>query len=112
MSMPSAGRAETTDSPDEAQRAVESLHSCRATLVRSVPVRERFRNKAAWAGMVHIFDIEGHQHATRAYAWSSPVEGSDTRQISAVLHTGLIRSPVDAIRAALVAEYRSRAADG
>jgi hypothetical protein len=43
---------------------------------------------------------------TRAYAWSSPVEGSDRRRFYAMLHLGGIRSPLDAVRAAIVAEHR------
>ena len=65
---------EMTDYTDELQRAVESLHSRQAKLVRSVPVREKLRRKA-WEGTVHIFDIQGNPSAKRAYAWSSPMEG-------------------------------------
>ena len=25
---------------------------------------------------MHVFELEGHPRATRAYAWSSPIEGS------------------------------------
>lgn len=51
--------------------------------------------------------MEGHPKATRAYAWSSPIENSDKRRFYAVLHLGGIRSPVDAVRAAIVAERRA-----
>jgi hypothetical protein len=85
---------------------VESRHSCRATLTQTVPVRETFQGQAVWEGVVHVFDIEGHPKATRAYAWSSPVEGSERRRFFAVLQLGGIRSPVDAVRAAIVAEHR------
>jgi hypothetical protein len=95
---------------DQLQRAVESLHSCRATLAQTAPVREKWRGRLAWEGLVHIFDIEGHPKATRAYAWSSPVEGSDKRRFFAVLQLGAIRAPVDAVRAAIVAEHRSASA--
>jgi hypothetical protein len=60
---------------------------------------------------VHVFDLEGNPKARRAYAWSSPIEGSDKRRFFAVLHMGPIKSPVDAVRAAIVAEHRS-APDG
>ena len=33
--------------------------------------------------------------ATRAYAWSSPIEGSAKRRFFAVLHMGAIKSPRD-----------------
>jgi len=34
-------------------------------------------------GVVHVFDLEGCPKATRAYAWSSPIEGSDKRRFYA-----------------------------
>lgn len=58
--------------------------------------------------VVQVFDLEGHPKATRAYAWSSPIEGSDKRRFFAVLHMGAIKSPADAVRAAIVAEHRER----
>jgi hypothetical protein len=57
-------------------------------------------------GIVHIFDIEGNPAATRAYAWSSPIEGSDKRRIAAVQQLGAIKAPIDAVQAAIVAEHR------
>jgi hypothetical protein len=46
--------------------------------------------------------IYGHPKATRAYTWSSPIEGSTKRRFFAVLHMGAIKSPADAVRAAIV----------
>lgn len=57
---------------------------------------------------MHVFDLEGHPKATTAYTWSSPIEGSDRRRFYAVLHLGGMRSPPDAVRAAIVAERRAR----
>ncbi len=90
------------------KRVVESQHSVRATFVTVDPVHEAFEGKTVWEGEVHVFDLEGHPSATRAYAWSSPIEGSDKRRFYAVLHLGGIRSPLDAVRAAIVAEHRPR----
>jgi hypothetical protein len=50
--------------------------------------------------------LTGHPKAMRAYAWSSPIKASDKRRLFAVLHMGPITSPVDAVRAAIVAEHR------
>ena len=66
------------------------------------------KGETVWEGVVHVFDLAGHPNAARAYAWSSPIEGSDKRRFFAVLHMGAIRSPADAVRAAIVAEHRSR----
>jgi hypothetical protein len=54
-----------------------------------------------------MFDLEGHPKAVRAYAWSSPIEDSDKGRFFAVLHIPPIVSPLDAVRAAIVAEHRS-----
>ena len=98
-------------SQSELARAVERTHGGTATFVHSVPVKETFDGQAVWEGIVHVFDLEGHAGATRAYAWSSPIEGSTKRRYFAVLHLGAIRSPQDAVRAAIVQEHRSRSAN-
>lgn len=89
-------------------RTVEQMHHCRARLFQVVPIRETFRGESVWEGFVHVFDVDDHPTATRAYAWSSPIEDSTRRRFFAVLHTDTIRSPLDAVRAAIVAEHRSR----
>ncbi|MSP48503.1 MAG: hypothetical protein EXQ95_04165 [Alphaproteobacteria bacterium] len=94
--------------PVELKHAIESQHGGTATLVQSVPVREAFNDNPVWEGVVHVFDLAGHPKATRAYAWSSPVEGSSKRRFFAVLHMGGIKSPLDAVRAAIVAEHREK----
>src|SRR5260370_42406323 len=97
-----------TDAVEELRVAVESLHDGRAILAQSVPVRESFGGAPVWEGVVHVFDLAGNPNATRAYAWSSPIEGSDKRRFFAVLHMGAIKSPADALRAAIVAEHRAK----
>jgi hypothetical protein len=93
---------------DGLESAVENMHGGTATLSQSVPVRETFQGKTVWEGVVHVFDLAGHPTATRAYAWSSPIEGSTKRRFFAVLHTARINSPLEAVRAAIVAEHRAR----
>lgn len=93
--------------PDELKRAVESQHGGTATLVQAVPVREEFEGKTVWDGIVHVFDLAGHPKAKRAYAWS--YERPDgKRRFFAVLHVPPIDSPVNAVRAAIVAEARAK----
>jgi hypothetical protein len=91
---------------DELARAVEKMHGGSATLAQSVPIRETFGGKTVWEGVVHVFDLAGHPTATRAYAWSSPIEGSTKRRFFAVLHVPPIDGPQAAVRAAIVAENR------
>ncbi|MGJ0454795.1 MAG: hypothetical protein ACR65T_16425 [Methylocystis sp.] len=90
------------------KESVEAQHGSAATYVESVPVKETFQGQTVWEGMVEVFDLEGNAKSTRAYAWSSPIEGSDKRRFYAVLHLGGIRSPQDAVRAAIVAERREQ----
>ena len=93
---------------DQLKRAVESQHGGTAMLAQSVLVCETFEGQSVWEGVVHVFDLSGHPKATRAYAWLSPIEGSDKRRFFAVLHMGAIKSPQDAVRAAIVAEHKQR----
>lgn len=88
--------------------AVESQHGVTAVLAQSVPVKETFGGETVWEGVVHVFRIQGHPKADTAYAWSSPIEGSDKRRFFAVLHIPPITSPVEAVRAAIVAEQRAK----
>ena len=90
------------------KKAIETQHGCTATLVQSVPVKETFGDKPVWEGVVHVFKIHGHPKANKAYAWSSPIEGGDKRRFFAVLHLPPVTSPVEAVRAAIVQEHRSR----
>lgn len=96
-----------TTSTNELKHVIESQHGGKAAFAQSVPVRETFEGKPVWEGVVHVFDLADNPKATRAYAWSSPIEGSDKRRFFAVLHMGGIKSPQDAVRAAIVAERRA-----
>jgi hypothetical protein len=112
---------------DQLREAVQNMHGGTATLAQSVPVRETFQGQTVWEGVVHVFDLAGHPTATRAYAWSSPIEKTPgvvnprtgrvrrpvvwpvapKRRFFAVLHTDRINSPIEAVRAAIVAEHRA-----
>ena len=96
------------DGTDQLREAVERQHGGTAKLAQSVPVTETFEGATVWEGVVHVFDLSDHPKASRAYAWSSPIEGSTKRRFFAVLHTEKINSPVAAVRAAIVAEQRNR----
>src|SRR5947207_5653076 len=87
--------------------AVEQMHSCNASWVEAVPVKESFKDHAVWNGTVYIFDLIGHPKATRAYRWSSPMPDSPKHRFFAVLRLPPIFSPRDAVRAATVQEYRT-----
>jgi hypothetical protein len=93
-------------STDQIKQAVESQHGGTATFVQAVPVHEQHGGETVWDGVVHVFKLDGHPKATRAYAWS--YERPDgKRRFFAVLDMPPIMSPVDAVRAAIVAEQRA-----
>ena len=66
-------------SPDELKHAAESQHGGTATPAQSVPVHETTKRRTenegmtflhdetVWGGVVHVFDLEGHPNATRAW---------------------------------------------
>lgn|SRR5690348_10225061 len=95
-------------SEDQLRRVVEDQHGGKAVLAGIEPVKETFQGKIVWESRVHVFDLEVRPKATRAYAWSSPIKGSNNRRFYAVLHLGGIRSPLDAVRAAIVAERKKQ----
>jgi len=88
------------------KRAIESQHGGKATFVQSVPISDAWEGQEAWRGTVAVFDLTGHPKATRAYAWTRELPGGRTRTY-AVLHLPPVTGPVDAVRAAIVAEARA-----
>ena len=94
-------------SADQFKQAVESQHGGIATLLQSVPLREKFFDDTVWEGVIHIFRLAGNPKATRAYAWSHQRDDG-TRRFMTVLHAGPVTNPREAVRAAIVAEARAR----
>jgi hypothetical protein len=90
--------------PEELARAIKHLHGADATWVEEVPIKVTHEGKVLWQGVVQVFDLNGHYEATRCYAWSHPVEGTNRRRFSAVLHKTPVDSPAAAVRAAIVIE--------
>ena len=91
----------------ELKHAVESQHGGTATFVQSTPVREQFRGDLAFTGNVAIFDLkDSPSGATRAYAWEQD-RPDGRKRYAAVLHLGGITGPIEAVRAAIVAEARA-----
>jgi len=86
--------------------AINRLHGASARFREKVYVREMFRGGVAWEGDVFVFELKNHPAAKFAYAWSSPIEGSDKRKFYAVLHEGPVKTPTDAVKAAIVKDYQ------
>ena len=82
------------------------MHGAEATHIESVAVKETFQGKTVWEGIVEVFDLHGHPKASRVYAWSHETDGLKKRHVT-VLHVAPITSAVEAVRAAIVQEFRS-----
>jgi hypothetical protein len=92
---------------EELREAIRHLHGAQATHIESVPVKETFEGRTVWEGIVEVFELHGHPKAPRVYAWSHDMNGPKKRHVT-VLHVAPITSAVEAVRAAIVQEFRNR----
>jgi hypothetical protein len=87
---------------------IRRLHGAEATHVESVAVKETFKGQTVWEGIVEVLDLVGHPTAHRVYAWANESDDpNQPRQHVTVLHLHPIKSAQDAVRAAIVREFRS-----
>jgi hypothetical protein len=93
---------------EELRDVIRRLHGVEATHVESVPVKETFRGKTVWEGIVEVFELHGHPSSSRLYAWAHDTDdpGRPQRHVT-VLHNHPITSPVLAVRAAIAQEFRN-----
>ncbi len=90
----------------ELRDVIRKLHGVESEHVESVPVKETFQGRTVWEGIVEVFELHGHPAAPRVYAWSHDADGKKKRHVT-VLHVAPITSAVEAVRAAIVQEFRS-----
>lgn len=88
---------------DVLKRVIELQHGGTGSFLRSVRVHKPAANTVSWDGIVHVFDLKDNPQSTRAYAWASPIKGSDKPRYFAVLHNAAIRGPSEAVKAAAAA---------
>ena len=92
---------------EELRDVIQRLHGVEAEHVKSVPVKEVFQGKTVWEGVVEVFDLRGHPNAKRLYAWAHDTDDPEhPRRHVTVLHSHPIASARDAVRAAIVQEFR------
>ncbi len=92
----------------ELKDIIRRLHDAEAEHLFSVPVREVFHGEVIWDGNVEVFDLKGHPTASRVYAWAHDTDDPKRpRRHVTVLHLHPIKSAQDAVRAAIVQEFRS-----
>lgn len=94
---------------EELRDVIRHLHGVDSAHVESVPVKETFQGKTVWEGIVEVFDLKNHPKAARAYAWAYKTDNPKKPRHVVVLHLGPITSPLLAVRAAIVEEFRNRA---
>jgi len=95
---------------EELKDVIHRLHGATATHRESVPVKEVFQGQTIWDGVVEVFDLKGHPKTHIAYAWSHDTdEPENPRRHVTVLHIDPALSPLLAVRAAIMQEYRNNA---
>jgi hypothetical protein len=87
------------------KEAIEKLHGVTAAHAESVPVKEVFLGKTVWEGVVEVFHLEGHPKTDKAYAWMHDT-GERIYPVT-VLHIHPALTPVAAVRAFIVQEFRN-----
>ena len=93
---------------EELRDVIRRVHGVESTHVESVPVKEIFKGETVWEGIVEVFDLVGHPTASRVYAWAHDTDDPENpRRHVTVLHIHPIKSAEDAVRAAIVQEFRS-----
>lgn len=94
---------------DRLRTAIRDLHGCESAHVGTTPVKETFQGKTIWEGDVETFYLIGHPKAVRCYAWAhaSGKDDKSTRYV-AVLAVPPVKSPLDAVKASIVAESRKK----
>ena len=93
------------------RHVIKSQHGVASTFAKSVRVHQAGLNQADWDGFVHVFDLEGHPNASRAFAWSLRISGSTQSRFFAVLQTSQIATPLKAVKAASAAIRKLSAKD-
>jgi hypothetical protein len=95
---------------EELREVIRKLHGVESTHIASVPVKEMFQGRTVWEGVVEVFDLIGHPSAPKLYAWSHDIDDPEQRRRHVtVLHSDLITSPILAVRAAILQEFKSNA---
>jgi hypothetical protein len=94
---------------DELRDVIKRLHGVESTHVESVPIKEVFQGKTVWDGIVEVFELHGHPKAPKIYAWAYETDNPKKPKHVTVLHVGPITSPLLAVRAAIVQEFRNNA---
>ncbi len=98
---------------EELKAVIKRLHGVDSTHLESVPVKETFKRKTVWEGVVEVFRLHGHPKAEKAYAWTH--ESDDPKKPKrhvTVLHIAPITSAIEAVRASIIKDFRDQEQEG
>jgi hypothetical protein len=91
----------------ELAEVIRALHGSEASYVETVAVKETHQGETVWEGDVEVFDLDGHPKASRVYAWAHETDDADRpKRHVTVLHIPPVVSPVLAVRASIIQDYR------
>jgi len=94
---------------EELQEVIFRLHGVEATHAESVSVKEEFQGRTVWEGVVEVFTLHGHPKIKKVYAWSHETDNpKNPKRHVTVLHSHPVTSPLLAVRAFIVQEFRER----
>ena len=94
----------------ELQEVIRILHGVESKHIDSVPVKETFQGRTVWEGVVEVFTLHGHPKAEKVYAWSHEMDDpKNPKRHVTVLHSHPVTSPLLAVRAFIVQEFKERA---
>ena len=94
---------------EELKDVIRRLHGVESDHVQSVPVKETFKGKTVWEGIVEVFDLRNHAAAARIYAWAHDTDDPKRpKRHVTVLHVEPVTSAAKAVRAAIIQEFRER----
>ncbi len=97
QSEPNGGRNVNDVPTSTFQEAIQTTYGAGSRLIERVRVEEHFEGDPVWEREVLVFELVGHPTASRCFAWE--VDG----EVTAVLGEGTVDSPVQAVRASILA---------
>ena len=84
------------------EKAIRANFGCTAEPFHSEPIVETFEGETVWEGIVHTWVLHGHPEANRCYVWAA-----GDNEVVTVLHMSPVNSPLDAVRASILANEPS-----
>lgn len=95
---------------EDLRTAIGNLHGCEVgNHLGSFPIKETFQGIPVWEGIVEVFELINHPKSKRCYAWSHASGPNDIeRRYVAVLELSPVDTPLKAVQAAIVDEFKNR----